>query len=191
VRTRWDLGETCSHGRSWLQPFAAPGKVERQRLANRHLVVYEKELYFRVGQLAPSQRASQRGELKYAIPQISILINFAHHCPEPAGPDSPHDLGRFSSDLSKLNLKSASVQQPLFMEPLPFPLSSRAKPRDLRFRGPLLEARNTILKQYCHLDRTRISCHAAQDMPACAAFVKESSMKYANATKFHRKSGGA
>ena len=25
------------------------------------------------------------------------------------------------------------------MEPLPFPLSSRAKPRDLRFRGPILE----------------------------------------------------
>jgi hypothetical protein len=45
------------------------------------LVVYEKELYFRVGQLAPSQRASQRGELKYAIPQISILINFAHIAP--------------------------------------------------------------------------------------------------------------
>jgi hypothetical protein len=84
---------------------------------------------------------------------------------------------------------SASVQQPLFMERLPFPLSSRAKPRDLRFRGPLLETRNTILKQICHLDRTRISCHAAPDMAACAAFVKESSMKCANATKFHRKSG--
>jgi hypothetical protein len=46
-------------------------------------------------------------------------------------------------------------------------------------------------KQDCHLDRTRISCHAALDMAACAAFVKESSMKSANATKFHRKSGGA
>jgi hypothetical protein len=40
-------------------------------------------------------------------------------------------------------------------------------------------------------DRTRISCHAALDIAACAAFVKESSMKCANATKFHRKSGGA
>jgi hypothetical protein len=39
-------------------------------------------------------------------------------------------------------------------------------------------------------DRTRISCHAALDIAACAAFVKESSMKCANATKFHRKSGG-
>jgi hypothetical protein len=34
------------------------------------------------------------------------------------------------------------------------PLSSRAKPRDLRFRGPLVETRNTILKQNCHLDRS-------------------------------------
>jgi hypothetical protein len=29
-------------------------------------------------------------------------------------------------------MKNASVQQPLSIEPLPFPLSSRAKPRDLR-----------------------------------------------------------
>jgi hypothetical protein len=36
-------------------------------------------------------------------------------------------------------MKNASVQQPLSIEPLPFPLSSRAKPRDLRFRGPFLE----------------------------------------------------
>ena len=32
-------------------------------------------------------------------------------------------------------------------------LSSRAKPRDLQFRGHLLETRTTILKQNCHLDR--------------------------------------
>jgi hypothetical protein len=32
-------------------------------------------------------------------------------------------------------MKNASVQQPLSIEPLPFPLSSRAKPRDLRFRS--------------------------------------------------------
>jgi hypothetical protein len=37
------------------------------------------------------------GKWQYAIPQISILINFAHHCPEPAGPESPHALGRFFS----------------------------------------------------------------------------------------------
>jgi hypothetical protein len=32
-----------------------------------------------------------------------------------------------------------SAQQQLLMEPPPFPLSSRAKPRDLRFSGPILE----------------------------------------------------
>jgi hypothetical protein len=40
-------------------------------------------------------------------------------------------------------------------------------------------------------ERTRISCHAALDMATCAAFVKESRMKIANATKFNRKSGVA
>ncbi|MGB8536589.1 MAG: hypothetical protein WCD57_09255, partial [Acidobacteriaceae bacterium] len=30
-------------------------------------------------------------------------------------------------------------------------LSLGAKPRDLQFRGPLLETRNTILNQNCHL----------------------------------------
>ena len=54
-----------------------------------------------------------------------------------------------------------------------------------------LETRNSILKPNCHLDRTRISCHAALDMATCAAFVKESSMKFPSATKSHRKSGGA
>jgi hypothetical protein len=36
-------------------------------------------------------------------------------------------------------MKKASVRQLLFIEPLPLPLSSRAQPRDLQFRGPLLE----------------------------------------------------
>jgi hypothetical protein len=39
--------------------------------------------------------------------------------------------------------------------------------------------------------RTRISCHAALDKAACAPFRKEGRMNYFNATKFHRKSGGA
>jgi hypothetical protein len=40
-------------------------------------------------------------------------------------------------------------------------------------------------------ERTRISCRAALDMAACAAFVKESRMKIDNATKLNRKSGVA
>jgi hypothetical protein len=34
-------------------------------------------------------------------------------------------------------------------------------------------------------ERTPISCHAALDMATCAAFVKESRMKIANATKLN------
>jgi hypothetical protein len=45
--------------------------------------------------------------------------------------------GRFSSRW--VGLKTASAQQLLSMEWLPFPLSSRAKPRDLRFTGLVLE----------------------------------------------------
>jgi hypothetical protein len=38
--------------------------------------------------------------------------------------------------------------------------SGVAERRDLQFRGPLVEARNTVLKQDCHLDWTVpvISC---------------------------------
>jgi hypothetical protein len=39
--------------------------------------------------------------------------------------------------------ENVSVQQPLSMDLPPFPLSSRAKPRDLQFRGPPLEIRNS------------------------------------------------
>jgi hypothetical protein len=42
-----------------------------------------------------------------------------------------------------------------------------------------------------HPERTRISCHAAPDTVACAPFSKERRMKFANATKFYRKSGVA
>ena len=40
-------------------------------------------------------------------------------------------------------------------------------------------------------DQTPISCHAALDIAARAAFVTESRMSFANPTKFHRKSGKA
>ena len=38
-------------------------------------------------------------------------------------------------------------------------------------------------------ERTRISCYAALTTAACAAFRKESRMKFANATNLDRKSG--
>jgi len=37
---------------------------------------------------------------------------------------------------------------------------------------------------------TRISCTRAQETATCAAFIKESRMKFINANKLHRKSGG-
>jgi hypothetical protein len=37
--------------------------------------------------------------------------------------------------------------------------------------------------------RTRISCYAASDRTACAAFFKESRMQFNNATNLDRKSG--
>jgi hypothetical protein len=40
-------------------------------------------------------------------------------------------------------------------------------------------------------ERTRISCLAALDRPACAPFLKERRMMLANATNFYRKSGVA
>jgi hypothetical protein len=40
-------------------------------------------------------------------------------------------------------------------------------------------------------ERTRISCYVPPDMATRAAFVKESRMKVANATKLNRKSGVA
>ena len=40
--------------------------------------------------------------------------------------------------------EDVSVQQGLFMEPLPFPLSSRAKPRDLQFPRTF---RGNVLRQ--------------------------------------------
>jgi hypothetical protein len=40
------------------------------------------------------------------------------------------------------------------LEGPPFPLSSRAQPRDLQFHGPFLETRNLASPQNCHLDRS-------------------------------------
>jgi hypothetical protein len=51
--------------------------------------------------------------------------------------------------------------------------------RDLRFRGPLLETRNTTTQTKCHLTGAyRISCHAALDTAACAPFFKERRMSW-------------
>jgi hypothetical protein len=76
-----------------------------------------------------------------------------------------------------------SVQQPLSMEAPPSPLSSE------RSRGICSSA---DLSWKCFsTERTRVSCCAAADTAACAAFPKESRMKLAESTKCNRKSGGS
>jgi hypothetical protein len=62
---------------------------------------------------------------------------------------------------------------------------SVAKRRDLQFFCSIRTEVSSRPK------RTRISCHAALDMTTCAPFRKEGRMKCTNATRFHRKSGGA
>jgi hypothetical protein len=67
--------------------------------------------------------------------QKETVVNDSTNCHEPVA--------------SKV-MKNASVQQPLSTEPLPFPLSSRAKPRDLQFCGPFLEAWSLRFTQLCN-----------------------------------------
>jgi hypothetical protein len=80
-------------------------------------------------------------------PQISPLRYALSKNISRKGPQNRRSLGFARDDKGEGDLlwkvvsepKNASVQQPLSMKPLPFPLSSRAKPRDLRFCGPFLE----------------------------------------------------
>jgi hypothetical protein len=51
-------------------------------------------------------------------------------------------------------MKNAFCPATTFLQNATLSLSSRAKPRDLHFRGPLLEMLNSMLKQNCHLDRS-------------------------------------
>ena len=46
--------------------------------------------------------------------------------------------------------------------------SGGAKPRDLRFRGPFLGTRNTMLKEHCHL-----ACSAPNDLGSGAGVLAQ------------------
>ena len=77
------------------------------------------------------------------------------------------------------------------------PDRSEAKWRDLLCaftpnEGPTSELANPA-QAVCSSrpERTRISCHTALERAACAALRKESRMRFVNATKLNRKSGGA
>jgi hypothetical protein len=58
----------------------------------------------------------------------------------------------------------------------------------------LLSSNRSLWKRrspLCHPERTRISYYAAPEMATCAAFYKESRMRFADPTKLDRKSGAA
>ncbi len=59
------------------------------------------------------------------------------------------------------------------------------------FNQPWSPYQNATLPLVIPTGATRISCHAALETTACAAFSKESRMKFANATNTNRKSGVA
>ena len=79
-------------------------------------------------------------------------------------------------------MNNALCSATLSMDASPSPLSSRPKRRDLQFSGPCLEM---------FFRRSVPGFSAALETTARSAFIKESRMMFANATKFDRKSGVA
>jgi hypothetical protein len=84
------------------------------------------------------------------------------------------------------------------MEAPPSPLSSRPERSEVEGSAvrpsdsPNLPYQtSTPNRSVIRPERTWISCHAALDKSTCAPFRKEGRMKCINATKFHRKCGGA
>jgi hypothetical protein len=61
-----------------------------------------------------------------------------------------------TSVLSKLDLKNASVQQPLLTKPLPFPLSSRVLDGP---GGPPKQMKNASVRQPLSMSRWPLLCH--------------------------------
>jgi len=67
---------------------------------------------------------------------------------------------------------------------------SRSGPLPFARRVGTVEGAAPHLFRPMYAQATRISCTWLHPATACAAFSKESRMKFANATKLHRKSGG-
>jgi hypothetical protein len=65
--------------------------------------------------------------------------------------------------------------------------SGGVKPRDLQFPPQSTNADRSDNPPLCHPDPDFL--YVARSMTACAAFSKESRMRFANANKLHRKSG--
>src|SRR5271156_4763740 len=46
----------------------------------------------------------------------------------------------------------------------PLSTGNQGQPRDLQFRGPLVETRNSMLKQNCHLEQATRGCELEDQM---------------------------
>jgi hypothetical protein len=79
------------------------------------------------------------------------------------------------------------------VSPFDFYLKARKKPQVSPLRYAPAQMTNLLVQEELSSrpERTRISCHAALETTACAAFSKESRMDFASATNTNRKSGVA
>jgi hypothetical protein len=130
-----------------------------------------------------TKRTPQISPLRCAPVEMTIL--FEHSIPRQGRGEAQSTVCLFLSPSPWPTKERVRTRRPCRFEsaanwPQPYPLSSRAKPRDLRFRGPLVETRNTILKQNCHLDRSvakwrdlRFSLSAHALSPAALAFFRK------------------
>ena len=84
-------------------------------------------------------------------------------------------------------MKNASVRQPLLYRTVALPF---VIPTEAKRSGGICSSADPSWKCFSR-ERTRISYLVALATTAYAAFRRESRTKFANATKFHRKSGGA
>ena len=84
-------------------------------------------------------------------------------------------------------MKNASVRQPRLDETVALPF---VIPTEAKRSGGICSSTDLSWKCF-RPERTRISCHAALDKAACAAFIKESRIKFTNATNLNRKPGVA
>jgi hypothetical protein len=74
---------------------------------------------------------------------------------------------------------------------LPFVIPSAVEGSAVTLSQPQSNRKATTLTLSSRPERTRISYCAAPTIAACAAFLKENRMKFANAIKLDRKSGVA
>jgi hypothetical protein len=135
---------------------------------------------------------AQRRDLQCALPSNNSCLN---HRPQICHPDRSEP-GFPATQPSPTSTCAAFVKESRrkFANATKFNRKSgEAQRRDLRCALPSNDSCLNHRPQICHPDRSEPGFPATQHSPTstCAAFVKESRMKFANATKFNRKSGEA